>query len=210
MTKRRPKQRGSIPGQFGWRLIEMLECPANRTLSLGAKRVMERLEIELGHHGNKPEENGKLACTYEHFVEFGLHRHAIGPAIRELVALGFVEITRKGCAGNAGFRQPTLYRLTYRFAGSDKHVTDEWRRITTREEAEAIARRARAQSSSSEDAPKTKVQCRKPSPKPVPETVTETAQFPVPETVTTVPVPETTTTSISRRGPSHLTAGRPA
>jgi hypothetical protein len=191
------KQRGSINGAFAWRLIEMLESPANRALSLSAKRVLERLEIELYRHGGKPEENGRLPCTYEHFVEFGLHRHAIAPAIRELVALGFVEITQQGCAGNAGYRQPTLYRLTFRHFGSHRETTDEWKRIRTMEEAEATAERAR--SPRSEPGAKTKGQCRKPSLAPVPETITEKGQSPVPETITTVPVPETITTSISCR-----------
>jgi hypothetical protein len=106
-AKRRPKERGSIAGAFAWRLIEMLESPANRVLSLSAKRVLERLEIELYLHGGKPEENGRLPCTFDHFVEFGIERHAIAPAIREVVALGFVQITRPGCAGNAGYRQPS-------------------------------------------------------------------------------------------------------
>jgi hypothetical protein len=189
------KERGSINGAFAWRLVEMLESPAYRVLSLSAHRVMARLEIELAHHGGKPEENGKLPCTFEHFVEFGLHRHAIAPAIRELVTLGFVEITQRGSAGNAGFRQPTLYRLTYRHWGSHKETTDEWRRITTIQEAEAIAKRGRPPHS--ERAAKTKVQCRKPSLAPVPETITENGHSPVPETITTVPVPETITTSIS-------------
>jgi hypothetical protein len=137
------RKRGSIDGAFAWRLVEMLESPAYRALSLSAHRVMARLEIELAQHGGKAEENGKLPCTYEHFVEFGLHRHAIAPAIRELVALGFVEVSQRGCAGNAGYRQPALYRLTYRHWGSHKETTDEWRRIKTVEEAEAVAEQAR-------------------------------------------------------------------
>jgi hypothetical protein len=196
MAKRpKRKERGSINGAFAWRLVEMLESPAYRVLSLSAHRAMARLEIELAHHGGKPEENGKLPCTFEHFVEFGLHRHAIAPAIRELVALGFVEITQRGSAGNAGFRQPTLYRLTYRHWGSHQETTDEWRRITTIQEAEAIAKQGRPPQS--ERAPKTKLQCRKSSPGPVPETITEKGHSPVMETVTTVPVMETVTTSIS-------------
>ena len=137
------KERGSINGAFAWRLVEMLESPAYRVLSLSAHRVMARLEIELAHHGGKPEENGRLPCTYEHFAEFGIHRDAIAPAIRELIALGFVEITRQGCAGNAGFRQPTLYRLTYRHCGAHKETTDEWKRIGTMQEAQEIGERAR-------------------------------------------------------------------
>lgn len=199
MAKRpKRKERGSINGAFAWRLVEMLESPAYRVLSLSAHRVMARLEIELAQHGGKPEENGKLPCTFDHFVEFGLHRHAIAPAIRELVALGFVEITQRGSAGNADLRQPTLYRLTYRHWGSHKETTDEWRRIKTVDEAEAIAERGRI--AQSKRGPKTKVQCRKPSLAPVPETITEKDHFPVPETITTVPVPETITTSISLRG----------
>jgi hypothetical protein len=203
MSAKAGKGRRSINGAFAWRLIEMLESPANRVLSLSAKRILERLEIELYLHGGKPSENGKLPCTYDHFAEFGLHRHAIAPAIRELVALGFVEIIQQGCAGNAGYRQPTLYRLTYRHCGSHKETTDEWRRIRTVEEAEAIAERARSPQSRRQ--PKTKVQCRKSSLAPVPETITEKDHSPVPETITTVPVPETITTSISRRVPPTTT-----
>jgi hypothetical protein len=203
MKNKARARRGSIPGAWAWRLIEMLESPAYRVLSLSAHRILARLEIELYHHGGKAEENGRLPCTYEHFIEFGLHRHAIAPAIRELVALGFLEITQQGCAGNAGYHQPTLYRLTYRHFGSHRETTDEWRRFKTIEEAEAAAERAR--SLRPEHGQKTKAQCRKPSPAPVPETITETPHFPVPETITTVPVPETITTSISRRGraPRH-------
>ncbi len=107
MSRNRP-ERGSINGVFAWRLIEMLESPAYRALSLSAHRIMSRLEVELYHHGGKPEENGKLACTFEHFVEYGIERHAIAPAIREAVALGFVEVTLRGCGGNASFWRPAL------------------------------------------------------------------------------------------------------
>jgi hypothetical protein len=197
MAKRKPKERGSIQGAFAWRLIEMLESPANRVMSLSAKRVLERLEIELFRHGGKPQENGLLACTFEHFVEFGIDRHAIAPAIREAVALGFVQITRPGCAGNANYRQPTLYRLTYRHSGSHRETTDEWRRIATIEEAKAIAERARSQHP---EHPRPKI--RKPVGEnpltPVGGTHTGHDQSPVGETPTTVPVGETPTTSISR------------
>jgi hypothetical protein len=198
-------RRGSISGAFAWRLIEMLESPAHRALSLSARKILDRLEIELYHHGGKPEENGRLPCTFNHFVEFGIERHSIGPAIRELVALGFVEITRKGCAGNAGYRQSTWYRLTYRHAGSDKRITNEWRRIETPEEAETSAKAART--AMPEQRSKNK--------SPVRETPTGTGAgkptnrgpSPMRETPTTSPVRETPTTSISRVGTPHLIYG---
>ena len=132
-----------IPDAFNWRLVEMQKSPAYRVLSLSARRIMDRLEIELYQHGFKPEENGFLPCTYEYFVEYGVHRHAIAPAIRELVALGFIEVTRKGSAGNAEHRQATMFLLTYRPSGSDVMTKNGWRRILSLKEAEAVALAAR-------------------------------------------------------------------
>src|SRR3974390_676531 len=98
------RRRNAISGQFAARLIEMLESPAYRTLSLSARRVLDRVEIELAHHGG--QDNGSLPVTYDDFQSYGIHRHAIWPAIKECVALGFLEITRQGRAGNAEFRIP--------------------------------------------------------------------------------------------------------
>jgi hypothetical protein len=122
----------------------MLESPAFRALSLSARRILDLLEIELhaGHGGSSFENARGLPLTYDQIVRFGVDRHAIGPAIRELVALGFVEVIRKGCAGNAYERQSALYRLTYQFSGSNYALTDEWRRFKTTEEVE-VARKDR-------------------------------------------------------------------
>jgi hypothetical protein len=136
----RTNRRTKIAGQFAARTIEMLESPAFRVLSLSARRVLDRIEIELAHHGG--QDNGKLPVTYEHFHEYGIHRHAIGPGIRECVTLGFVEITETGRGGNAEFRRPNLFRLTYKHAGSVA-PTEDWRKIETIEGAEALARAAR-------------------------------------------------------------------
>jgi len=145
----------TIEGQFAPRTIEMLESPSYRVLSLSARRVLDRLEIELAHHGGKPEQNGRLPVTYDQFQQFGIDRQAIGPAIRETVALGFVEITRKGRAGNAEWRQPNLFRLTYRHSrGERSYGTNEWRRIKSVQEAMKIAKVARIAK-----ATKTKSQC---------------------------------------------------
>jgi hypothetical protein len=145
------QRRTAIGGQFAPRTIEMLRSPAWRVLSLSARRVLDRLEIELADHGGT--DNGKLPVTYQDFVQYGIERHAIAPALREVVVLGFIEITERGRAGNAEFRRPSLYRLTYRHTRSAP--TDEWRRIGE-DEAEVIARAARAASTS-----KTENQCGK-------------------------------------------------
>jgi hypothetical protein len=132
-----------IDGQFAARLIEMLQSPAMRALSLSGRRFLDRLDIELARHGGN--ENGQLPLTYSDLERFGLDRHAIPPAIRETVALGFVEVTEQGRAGNAGFRSPSKYRLTYRHTNAAP-PTNEWRRLETFEQAFNVAKQARAAS----------------------------------------------------------------
>jgi hypothetical protein len=137
------RRRNPIPGAFACRTIDMLKSPAFKVLSLSALRVLTRIEIELARHGGN--DNGKLPITVEQFVEYGIERHAIGPAQRELEALGFIEIER-GCAGNAEHRRPNLYRLSWR--GTEEgspypQGTDEWKRVKTIEEALAIQAEAR-------------------------------------------------------------------
>jgi hypothetical protein len=140
MGKRR--RHTQFAGQWAGREIEMLESYAYRALSLGAHRVLSRIEIELAHHGGK--DNGKLPVTYDDFQRYGIDRHAIGPAVRELVALGFIEITDPGRAGNREFRRPARYRLTYR-PTKDDWPTNEWKSITTKEQADRVAKRARSE-----------------------------------------------------------------
>jgi hypothetical protein len=73
-----------------------------------------------------------------------MDRDAIAPAIRELAARGFIEVTERGCAGNAGHRRANLYRLTFRYAeGVLSDGTHEWRRVKTVQEALRIAAEAR-------------------------------------------------------------------
>jgi hypothetical protein len=65
---RKRKRSQSIGGQFAPRLIEMLESPAYRALSLSARRVLDRIEIELAHHGGR--DNGGLPVTYHDFEAY--------------------------------------------------------------------------------------------------------------------------------------------
>ena len=104
----------------------MIESPAFSVLSLTARRILDRLEIELAKHGGR--DNGKLPCTYDDFVAFGIDRHAIASALREVAMLGFVEIVERGRAGNAEYRTPNKYRLAYRNFGR-AGPTDEWARL---------------------------------------------------------------------------------
>src|SRR5581483_5219485 len=112
--------RNRIAGQFAPRLVEMLESVARRN------RRIDRMSLAVCH------------CLGRRDA-----RHSIGPAIREVTALGFVEITEDGRAGNADWRRPNLFRLTYRHVDR-ANPTNEWHRITE-DEAHMIAKGARRQ-----------------------------------------------------------------
>jgi hypothetical protein len=137
--RRTGKLQTKIAGQFIAHRINMLQSPAWCALSLSGRRVLDRIEIEHAAHGGA--ENGRLPVTYDDFEKYGMDRHAIGPAMREAVALGFIEITEVGRAGNAEFRKPNQFRLTY--LETALAPTDEWQRIQTGIEAAAIAKAAR-------------------------------------------------------------------
>lgn len=128
--------------QFALRPIGMLETvlPA---LSRAAHLVLMRIEIESAHHGGA--DNGRLPVTYEDFEKYGVHPRMIAPAIREAEALGVIEVTERGCGGNAEFRRPSFYRLTYRHAkGETGDGTHEWKRVKTLKQARSITKAARA------------------------------------------------------------------
>jgi hypothetical protein len=156
------RRRNRIAGQFTALLTDMLESPSWRVLSLSGRRVLDRVAIELRHHGGL--EGDGLCVTYDDFEDYGIDRHAIAPAIREVVALGFLRITREGRAGNSEFRRSTLYKLTY-VNTLDGEPTHDWRRITSLKQAEAKVREARAA-----EPRKTKRQWGKPTPASVGET----------------------------------------
>jgi hypothetical protein len=120
--------------------------PAWRALSLSGRRVLDRIEIEHGHHGGN--DNGKLPVTFDDFEDFGISHKSVAPAIREAVALGFTRITERGRPSESDFgRHPNKFGLTYlpvRHGNRWHEPADEWKEIKTLEEAEKIAKEARA------------------------------------------------------------------
>jgi hypothetical protein len=106
----------------------MLESPAWGALSITARRILDRLELEHLAHGGK--ENGKLVCTYDDFVKYGARRHSIKLAILQLRQLGFIEVTQWGRQAVGDGRVPSKYRLTYVPTVEPCYqATHEWRRF---------------------------------------------------------------------------------
>jgi hypothetical protein len=134
-----PSDRNPRPGRRrGTRLIAqwsqrpraMLEHPAWRVLSKAAHLVIDRISLEVRYHAGRGVQG--VPVTYEDFEKYGIDRQSIAPAIREAVVLGFVEIIRPGRAGNAEFRRPTLYRLTFEpMRDGGYQESHEWKRVVT-------------------------------------------------------------------------------
>jgi hypothetical protein len=194
------KRVNRIQGQFDAREITLLESPAFRAASLACRKIMDRLAIELAHHGGK--DNGRLPVTYNQFVEYGIHRDAIGPAIREGEALGLFFVAERGRASAGEFRAPNRFRISYRPVGSNP-ATNEWRKIKTDEEAEAIARAAR------NPRPKKQKSSHGIRTRTNHGNHDRNGKFPVPDSMTTRTGPESMTTSISRGGGEQLPVTRP-
>jgi hypothetical protein len=174
------------------RLIEMIESPAYRVLSLSAHRALSRIEIEWAHHGG--QDNGKLPVTFDDFANYGLHRTAIGPALAELEALGFIVITEHGkMARAAEYRRPNRFLLTSRPSGKGAEPLCKWRRFKTLEEAQGAAEAARGVSGEKKKPP-----VRKPYQRPVRKPY-QSGQIASTETVP-LRMSETVPLSISRRG----------
>jgi hypothetical protein len=136
---KRNRQTPATPsGQWCSRPREMLESAAYRVMSRAGHQVLSRIELELRYHGGK--ENGHLPVTFENFVDYGIERGGIAPALREVEALGFIEITHHGRGGNAEHRSPNLFRLTYE-PTKNADPTNEWKRFAAAEaDADADAK----------------------------------------------------------------------
>src|ERR1700710_124796 len=65
-----------------WLTVELLESDAWRSLSINARRIIDRLVIEHLHHGGA--ENGRLRVSFRQFEDFGASRNSISEAISEL------------------------------------------------------------------------------------------------------------------------------
>jgi len=132
-TRTRRKASGTLKN-FVAHSRELRESHAWRALPDNARRVLDRLELEHMQHGGAM--NGRLPCTFSDFEKAGLRRKSISLAIRQCIALGFLEIGRRGGRAISGFRVPSLYRLTYLHGRKESSpLTEEWRSIATAEDA---------------------------------------------------------------------------
>jgi hypothetical protein len=137
------KKRNTITGQWSARPIEMQRSYAYRVLSRAAHQCLSRIEIELADHGGNDID--ALPVTFNDFADYGVHRSAIAPALADLEALGFIDITERGVAARAAdYRRHNKFRLLTRpWEKRGASYRPRWERFETLEQALAVADAAR-------------------------------------------------------------------
>lgn len=117
--------------QGGWMAItrDFLEAPAYRTLSVNARKCLDRLIIE--HIGHARLENGRLIVTHEQFIDYGVTGEYVGDALDELAYKGLIKAER-GKAGN-GTAHPTVFTLTFDGTHDGGKASNEWKKFTMAE-----------------------------------------------------------------------------
>jgi hypothetical protein len=135
-----------------WVTRELLESAAWHGLSINARRVIDRLQIE--HMSQGGQENGRLFCTHRQLHAFGINKDAVTAAIRECEFLGLIRYERGGL--NPGSRLPSTYRLTWlpviqrsSFGIMVEPATNEWRSINSNHVQALRSKRATRKGASS-------------------------------------------------------------
>jgi DNA-binding HxlR family transcriptional regulator len=127
LADRRQRSRIGPPNE-PWAFIPLsvLESGAFRSLSINARRVIDRLIIENCRHNRL--ENGALRVAARQFHDWGVTKDCLTPAIRELEERGLIEVSLGEATG--ALRSPHVYRLTF-YGTLEKPATNEWRNWTS-------------------------------------------------------------------------------
>lgn len=103
--------------------LEFLRSNAVRSLSINARKVLDRLIVEHLAHGGF--NNGNLITPHRQFIECGVTAYLVADAVEELVFKGLIKC-RKGRAGD-GTSHPNIYTLTFTMQYDGTAPTNEWR-----------------------------------------------------------------------------------
>ena len=126
---------------FAWFTSKLMRSPAFRAMSLNARKLVDRVQIE--HMSQGGASNGNLVVTYADLVEWGIRRNSIAPAIAEVVALGLLE-HRPGRASHiAGRGHPQIFRISW-LPTADEPPSTKWCAFETVEQAGKVAKTTRA------------------------------------------------------------------
>jgi len=115
------------PPKEPWVFIpfSLMESLAFRSLSINARRALDRLIVENGRHNRL--ENGELRVSARQFHEWGVTKDCLTPDTRELEEKELLVTTPGEVTG--ALRPPNIFRLNF-FGTLEKPATNEWRKWT--------------------------------------------------------------------------------
>ena len=108
-----------------WVSREMLESDAWRTMPINTRRFVERLMLEQMAHAGK--ENGKLPCTYNDCIAWGIPRELVGRSQKDAVTRGLVYLAERGNASPRQGRRPNVWGLGWLPGYDGSTAPDKWR-----------------------------------------------------------------------------------
>jgi hypothetical protein len=114
--------------------------------------VVERVIDEYLEHAG--QNNGRLIVPYIDFQEYGISNHTIPEGIEIAEALGFL-VVHRGRKSAKDHRNPSRYGLTF-YPIAEEFETNDWNRIKSTAQAEAIVERVKAEREARLDAEKAK------------------------------------------------------
>ena len=129
MSNKRNAKRPNRPpeGQpWVWFTAELMASAAWRSMSINARRALDRIIIEHMAHGGT--ENGELPVTHKQFVEAGVTKCKIGDALDELGYLRLIRMERGRGGAQSGISNK--FTLTWLPLKGSRHCDDVWKSVT--------------------------------------------------------------------------------
>lgn len=126
----RPPEGEGKDSRWVWHTREFKMSFAVRSLSLNARRSLDRIEVEHCDHAGL--ENGNLIVTHANFIEYGVSQNLVADAIDELSFKGLIKVER-GVASD-GSSHPNRYRLTFYGCHEAAAPTNDWKRYAPRQD----------------------------------------------------------------------------
>ena len=114
---------------FVWFTRKMIESDAWRSLSIHARRVIDRVILE--HMAHAGTENGNLAVTHADFTKFGVRKASTKIGIDQAIERGFIAITAKGRKSSGVDRWPTRYALSWLPLKDGTPPSNRWKKWAT-------------------------------------------------------------------------------
>jgi len=127
-TKLRERRNRPPKEPWIWLTRGLIESDAWATAPINTRRFVERLMLE--HMAHAGTENGRLICTYDDCVAYGIGRRFINASIRDAVGRGLICRTVKGKPSAGNDKYPSRYALGWLPMYDGSAASNRWKRYS--------------------------------------------------------------------------------